>query len=699
MSTNYKQQAHELLANGFEPLPEFLGSGASIKGWNTIPITSKLIKSFAFDSLAIRLTNKIIAIDVDTRDISLQEKIREILPKDAPEKFGTKGFTMFFKTETPLKSENFKSNGELAIELLSTGRKTSIGIHRSTGKPYQWHKPLESYHSLPTLANTHLEALRIAFPKPAYKPRNHTPLDFTPDLEEIEKALSFVDSTDRDTWISIGRSLYSFDSSAFQIFDSWSSNCPSYKAKDTSNVWNSFKNTSSTTIATLFWHAKQGGYIRMQEPDKLEYLNRHFPMFDKPMRKKEEELILPPPSLLLDITNWITDTGARRNPMLSLPAAIAFVGVLLAHKVQSTSGIRSNIYTAAIGHSATGKEHPRKCVSKLMYHAGMIDSLGEKPASGTGVLCAVEDGGMKFLFQTDEFGMFLEALSGGKKQGTGHVIEIKSSIMSLFSASDGIYHGKSQARSQAGKKQPAIKLIQPCLCMHGSTTPSTFYDSIGAGDTVDGFLNRWLLFINEDPSPERQKRSAGYAVPDDIRMQIDIITEKYKRGFGFDIDPEIIPFSPEAEELAEAFDFEVDDARVAGTKTTPKTDASWGRCWEIAIKLALIASAGKSEITKDAMQWGIDVSKRNSERMVDIIINEVYENQHQQVRQKIIKFIKTKKLVSHSIAVKHFGRDFKADIFKEFIRDLQECGEIDIINKDGEPIVGRQAGYYRIKNT
>lgn len=51
-----------------------------------------------------------------------------------------------------------------------------------------------------------------------------------------------------------------FGESGFDIWDEWGSSAESYKASDARSVWRSVKTNGKTTIASLFWDAKQAGW-------------------------------------------------------------------------------------------------------------------------------------------------------------------------------------------------------------------------------------------------------------------------------------------------------------------------------------------------------------------------------------------------------------------------------------------------------
>lgn len=85
-------------------------------------------------------------------------------------------------------------------------------------------------------------------------------------FEEAEVALSFVKHNHSQDWYGfwakIGRSLYSeFGESAKGIFEIWSrSTASEFDEKKFNSGWKAFKDTKETTIGSLIFEAKQGGW-------------------------------------------------------------------------------------------------------------------------------------------------------------------------------------------------------------------------------------------------------------------------------------------------------------------------------------------------------------------------------------------------------------------------------------------------------
>jgi len=84
----------------------------------------------------------------------------------------------------------------------------------------------------------------------------------TTTLAQVAQALTFIDATDRNTWIDCGMAIKAeFDDSGFDVWERWSSMADNYSARAAAASWKSFTSGGGINIGTLFHYAKQGGYV------------------------------------------------------------------------------------------------------------------------------------------------------------------------------------------------------------------------------------------------------------------------------------------------------------------------------------------------------------------------------------------------------------------------------------------------------
>lgn len=87
-------------------------------------------------------------------------------------------------------------------------------------------------------------------------------------LTDAWTMLSYIQSDDRETWITVGMCLKSeFSDAGLSLFDDWSSTASNYNEKAVMDVWKSFKG-KSRSIGTLVYLAKQYGWSPGRESGK-----------------------------------------------------------------------------------------------------------------------------------------------------------------------------------------------------------------------------------------------------------------------------------------------------------------------------------------------------------------------------------------------------------------------------------------------
>ena len=88
-------------------------------------------------------------------------------------------------------------------------------------------------------------------------PAKPLPAVLEPELERARKALCFIPSDDRDTWLKVGMALSaSFGESGRGLWDAWSRQSGKYTDAGQVKAWKSFKG-ASLTIGTIFWLRRQ----------------------------------------------------------------------------------------------------------------------------------------------------------------------------------------------------------------------------------------------------------------------------------------------------------------------------------------------------------------------------------------------------------------------------------------------------------
>ena len=81
------------------------------------------------------------------------------------------------------------------------------------------------------------------------------------------------------------------------------------------------------------------------------------------------------------LAKFITDNSRYPQPVLALPASLAFTATLLGRKVCTEDDIRPNLYMVGLGRTGIGKEMARSIIKKLFSECEIQGFGAEKVTS------------------------------------------------------------------------------------------------------------------------------------------------------------------------------------------------------------------------------------------------------------------------------------------------------------------------------
>lgn len=548
-------------------------------------------------ALACGEVSGVIALDIDS-DAEVA-RIYQLAGETPVRKRGSKGFTAFYRFNGELSTNWKKSPDDKAplVELLSNKRLTTIppSKHRTTGKPYVWMDGvgLLDCKELPTLRDDFFTIMNALYPRPVFKSSSTQSLPREDvSLSETEEMLSYLSSDcPRDEWLCIGMALRDeFGDVACELWHSWSQKAgSSYNYKDAQACWRSFTG-EGVTIGSLVYKAKQAGWLRRNTELDMEggfSVDLSY-LLNPTARPVTTSLTVH--GLVGEIAEWITETAIFPQPVLSLAAALAFVGMLKGHRIRGYTNLRTNLLIMALAPTASGKEHPQNCIKRLIRDCGLDNNLMGEPTSGTGFLRSVHDRGRVALMVMDEIGRYLGNASG--KMAGSHQKEIIDYIIKTFSNANSVLKGREYADN---KKNPTIDINQPHFCCLGSTVEERLKAACSSSEIVDGFLNRWIVMGVRERVARREKvKFTG--PPHELVAKVQALAAREYNPYNADPVLKEVRFTPEAWDYFNVYRRE-NDKKVAATPYP--LNALYARTAEHIEKLALTISDSEDVLIAD----------------------------------------------------------------------------------------------------
>jgi len=402
------------------------------------------------------------------------------------------------------------------------------------------------------------------------------------------------------------------------------------------------------------------------------------------------EELLRVPGFICEVMDYCLQTAPYPNTVMSFCGALALQAFLAGRKVRDPGDNRTNVYLLGLGHSAAGKDHPRKVNTRIVHEIGLASCLGDRFASGEGIQDALF---IKpcMLFQTDEIDGMLQQIN--KAQDARHE-NIMSTLLTMYSAANSVF----PMRRKAGKESPGA-IDQPCLVLFGTAIPNHYYQALSERMLTNGFFAR-MIILESGPRPKGQEPTMR-----DLPPRILAVAKwwaDFHPGTGnlenWHPVPAVVEQTEEAKRvLVEAREEAEAEYAKAEAKGDPVGTTVWGRVSEQTRKLALIHAASENHeslrIGLAAARWATRFVMHQTRRMLFMAQAHVADNPF---HAECLKF--TQKLrdapgrtLSHSKLLKRMKLDAQA--FQKIVQTLVQQGDVEVV---AVKTAGRTGVAYRL---
>lgn len=467
-------------------------------------------------------------------------------------------------------------------------------------------------------------------------------------VADLREALATIPADDYHQWVNFGNALCELGQAGFSLWDEWSQKSDKYDAQAATRKWRSFR-SGAFQLESIFHAAMQGGWLNsasiapaMPDPVPVESV-KVAKMKEIPV---QPDAVLRPPGMLGTITDWVNATSRKPQPAFAVQTAIAFASTVLGRRFVSSQRNWPSLYLLNIGKSASGKEHGKWAVEKLLEACELAHLIGPSSyTSNAGVLSALHDQ-PAHLTVIDEFG---KALENASVKNNARDRSMLTALMEVWGRADGVLRPQGystfgmSARDAASFKERTVR--NPALSLLAMTTPESFFESIGSAAARDGFLNRFLIVESEIGRQVGQHR-AELAPPESVRTwaaqmrrQTDGALVNPDGNATLEPSPTVVPMSPAALELFHQFEIEcvglMDEYEQAGLAEM------FGRSNEIAMRLALVVALGChcEAIDGPHAAWAINYVRCHALRTVERLLSSVADSDFEHSKKQVLSLI------------------------------------------------------------
>jgi len=618
--------------------------------------------------LALGRASNLTAIDFDYGSPEVRAALEACLPPSPVKKVGAKGYTALYRGFAVL-SKKYLLDGVSVIEVLAHGKQTVLppSIHPD-GMAYRWITPdtLEDLTAseLPELPHDIHDRIAKAL----------EPFQSKVEKEQVSvKAIHARSPDDNDSyWRAINDSaLLNLDSWVPKLFpDAGRGPDGGYRVDP---IWRGVsKLTKKVGIHPSGIHdfgtdkgmtpidlviAATGADLDSATAYLRDLLGLTQEAVFRPeegadiapeIRPKSPDInftIIPAKGALGLLSEYITRTGFRPQPILDLGAAICAIGTLAGRKYRSPTNLRTNMYVVGLADSGAGKEHARTVIDRIFSEQlNEVNRLGAtKIASGPGLLTEVTRS-PSILFQIDEFGAFLMGIAN-KQKAPRHLTEILDNMTQLFTSADKVFRGTAYADQ---KERPKKEIIQPCMSIYGTTVPSNFWKALESNSAVDGSLARFLVVESENNYPD--DRPVNDAEPSE--EMIDLLRRIAAPIGGASAivlngqhPPELLSVSYATETVEVLKKLYSETLQILRKFEGTPFNAFWARRMELIIKVAMIHAIGINPedpiISVYDVEFALGIVDRSIKLMISGVERFVSDNAAEQYAKKVIEIVRS----------------------------------------------------------
>jgi hypothetical protein len=583
-------------------------------------------------------------------------------------------------------TEPFAGIRRAPLEVLCLGQQfVAYAEHPDTGQPYAW--PDEGLADLDIASLPEIDASRaaaflaeaLALIPPELRPKTvdanalngvgHKCLPAHAQagtLAAIRSALAWLPNAELhyDSWMRIGMALKgALGEEGAALFAEWSAQAAKNDPAATAKAWASFK-PARIGAGTIYHLAMEK--VWRPDPDLLLDGSQQVPGGEHPAAGLLARVSQPEASALIrgpassfeltmpgglagDLARYMIDTARRPQPLLAVGASLCALGALMGRRYRTTTDLRTNLYIVGIADSGSGKNHAREVVNELFFEAGLAHHLGgNKIASGAGLLTALHRQ-PTILFQIDEFGMFLSA-AADRKRSPRHITEILDNMTELYTAAGGIFLGAEYANRDGANERRDI--VQPCLCVYGTTTPLHFWGALQGANVVDGSLARFIILPSDEDYPDENRRAGLRRSPPQLIEALQRLADGGDQtrgnlagrtsGHETAVNLMTVPMDDDAQARFDALGDEitVELRGAAGTSQTPIL----ARIAENAAKVVLVVAVGRDPAhpvirLEDAL-WAIDFVQHFARRTIDAVERHVADSETEAHLKRVREIIR-----------------------------------------------------------
>jgi hypothetical protein len=397
------------------------------------------------------------------------------------------------------------------------------------------------------------------------------------------------------------------------------------------------------------------------------------------------------PGLLGTLTDWIADSARKPQRAGALLAALELVGTAAGRKYAGPTLTGTHIYGLFLAPSGAAKDHPLKCIGRVLHACTMGAHYGPSGFMSMSALINRITRQPLTLTCIDEFGAFLGRINGRK--ASTH----EKAITGVLRTAWGSSFDTMAPPEWAGRVGEPIH--SPALSIYGVSTHEEFFQNLEGGDVFNGFLNRFLILSTHSRVVEREPLADKMEVPAAVVDQMlaiytagNPLTRATSHASIADAPMIVVPW-------ADRFAHGAYQALGEKIERMEQDSVFFTRTAEMAQRLAVIRAIGRDpaapKVTLEDMDWGRDVAVWSAERMLEEAGEYMVETVHQGEAQRLLRVLKGRGWMTFRAISQSLKNRLKSKELRDMLDGLVDGGDLER-REDQPPAGGHKIKSYRI---
>lgn len=397
------------------------------------------------------------------------------------------------------------------------------------------------------------------------------------------------------------------------------------------------------------------------------------------------------PGLLGLLTDWIADSARKPQRAGALLAALELVGTAAGRKYAGPTLTGTHIYGLFLAPSGAAKDHPLKCIGRVLHACTMGAHYGPSGFMSMSALINRITRQPLTLTCIDEFGAFLGRINGRK--ASTH----EKAITGVLRTAWGSSFDTMAPPEWAGRVGEPIH--SPALSIYGVSTHEEFFQNLEGGDVFNGFLNRFLILSTHSRVVEREPKADKMEVPAAVVDQMlaiytsgNPLTRATSHASIADAPMIVVPW-------ADKFAHGAYQALGERIERMEQDSVFFTRTAEMAQRLAVIRAIGidpaNPKVTLEDMDWGRDVAVWSAERMLEEAGEYMVETVHQGEAMRLLRVLKGRGWMTFRAISQSLKNRLKSKELRDMLDGLVDGGDLER-REDQPPAGGHKIKSYRI---